>query len=105
MTMQVVCAWCGKPKNVETIDPDLPISHGIHKECIPKMKGESFIEPVLEVKPVLGQEAVVPCYGIGRITNILANGDIEVTPYVCGYPMTFDKKNVMLIKLQTVKEK
>lgn len=97
--MQTICAWCGKPKNVETINPELPISHGICKECGQKLRNE-YME-----KPILGQEAVVPCYGIGRITNILANGDIEVTPYVCGYPMTFDKNNVMLIKLQTEKEK
>ena len=50
-------------------------------------------------KPVLGQEAIVPGYGLGRITALHDFGDISVTPYVCGYPMKFDKDNVKLVKI------
>lgn len=98
--MQTICAWCGKPKNVESIDPELPISHGICKECIPKMKNEPL------EKPVLGQEAVVPKHGLGRVTKIFMDGTtIEVTPYVCGSAMAFDKKNVTLVRLNLLKDK
>ena len=51
------------------------------------------------MNPVLGQEAVVPKHGLGRITCLPHDGGIEVTPYVCGYPITFDRKNVVLVKL------
>jgi len=49
-TMQTICAWCGKPKNVEFIDPELPISHGICEECVSKMKNEPLEKPVLRQK-------------------------------------------------------
>jgi len=47
---------------------------------------------------IIGQEAVVPYYGLGRVLSVTKNG-IEVKPYVCGYPMIFDPKNVRLVAL------
>lgn len=46
---------------------------------------------------ILGQEVIVPKYGYGRITaikNEFPGAFIEVTPYVAGYAMRFDPKNV-----------
>ena len=48
---------------------------------------------------VLGQEVVVPRYGVGRITSISDGSSfpylaIGVTPYVAKYEMHFDPKNV-----------
>lgn len=47
---------------------------------------------------VVGQEAVVPGYGLGRITEITKDY-IQVEPYVAGYPMKFDPKNIRPVKL------
>ena len=47
---------------------------------------------------VIGQEAVVPTYGLGRITAI-TKSYIEVEPYIAAYKMQFDPKNVKPIKL------
>lgn len=47
---------------------------------------------------VIGQEAVVPGYGLGRITSITKDA-IQVEPYIAGYPMDFDPKNVKPVKL------
>lgn len=71
------------------------------------------------IEAILGQEVVVRGYGVGRITNLTQRGftgtrtgrwpfrvytetrhafpfigKIGVTPYACGYEMTFDEHNV-----------
>ncbi|MCP3686206.1 MAG: hypothetical protein GY861_26465 [bacterium] len=48
---------------------------------------------------IIGQEAAVPEYGLGRVISYSGRMFIEVKPYVCGYVMKFDPKNVRLIKL------
>ena len=58
--------------------------------------------PNFKIKPVIGQEAVVPEYGLGRVISFRDKEParyIEVKPYICGYPMIFDPKNVKLIKI------
>ena len=52
--------------------------------------------------PIIGQEAVVPEYGLGRVVSFKDNMPeqyIEVRPYVADYPMRFDPKNVKLIRI------
>lgn len=56
--------------------------------------------------PIIGQEAVVPEYGLGKvisfrnnITERLAPNFVEVKPYACDYSMKFDPKNVRLVKI------
>ena len=54
------------------------------------------------LNPVIGQEAVVPKYGLGRVISFRNKEParyIEVKPYICGYPMLFDPKNVKLTKI------
>lgn len=48
--------------------------------------------------PILGQEAIVPGYGLGRVTEITRDR-FGVTPYVAGYQMLFDPKNVELVRI------
>ena len=55
-------------------------------------------------KPIIGQEAVVPGYGLGRVVKIHKFDQIEVHPYVCDYPMVFDEKNVKLVKINYEEE-
>ena len=50
----------------------------------------------------IGQEAVVPGYGLGRVVsfrNDISKSFVEVKPYISEVPMKFDPKNVHLIKL------
>jgi len=47
---------------------------------------------------VIGQEAIVPKYGLGRILEVTKDM-IAVKPYICDYPMAFDPNNVQVIKL------
>ena len=42
---------------------------------------------------VIGQEAVVPGHGLGPIKAITKDS-IRVEPYIAGYPMDIDPKNV-----------
>lgn len=52
--------------------------------------------------PIIGQEAVVPEFGLGRVVsfkNNITEQYIEVRPYVADYPMRFDLKNVQLVKI------
>ena len=55
--------------------------------------------------PILGQEAVVSPYGLGRVTQISDkkfHGNhifIGVTPYICNYQMKFDPRNVRLVSI------
>ena len=51
------------------------------------------------MKPIIGQEAVVPKYGLGRVVDIKSHNGIEVRPYICNYSMIFDAKNVKLVKI------
>jgi len=55
------------------------------------------------MKPIIGQEAVVPEYGLGRVVSIHSYG-IEVRPYICDYSMTFDADNVKLVKIHYEEE-
>ena len=51
---------------------------------------------------ILGQEAIVPVYGLGRITSFCSmfpNEYIGVTPYIAGYAMHFDPQNVELVQI------
>lgn len=51
---------------------------------------------------VIGQEAVVPKYGLGRVVSFsdkFPNHYVEVEPYVAGYAMKFDPKNVRLVEI------
>lgn len=50
---------------------------------------------------IIGQEAVVPEYGLGRVVsfNLECPNYIEVRPYICDYTMKFDSKNVQLVKI------
>jgi hypothetical protein len=53
--------------------------------------------------PIIGQEAVVPEYGLGRVINFsFGKGKefIEVKPYVAGYAMCFSPKNVKLVPIK-----
>ena len=47
---------------------------------------------------IIGQEAVVPKYGLGRIVQV-TDTMLYVKPYICDYPMAFDPNNVQVIKL------
>jgi hypothetical protein len=52
--------------------------------------------------PVIGQEAVVPTYGLGHVVSFkddMHNKYIEVKPYISCYPMKFDPENVQLVKI------
>ena len=52
--------------------------------------------------PIIGQEAIVPKYGLGRVVSFKKNmleQYIEVRPYIIDYPMRFDPKNVTLVKI------
>ena len=55
------------------------------------------------MKPIIGQEAVVPGYGLGRVVSIHTY-NIEVRPYICGYSMVFDADNVKLVKIHYEEE-
>lgn len=51
--------------------------------------------------PIIGQEAVVPEYGLGRISYIsYKENKIGVIPHIAGYEMKFDIKNIKLVKIQ-----
>lgn len=58
------------------------------------------------MKIILGQEVIVDCHGLGRVTSIGPDFDcggvvkpkyIGVTPYVANFEMKFDPNNVELI--------
>lgn len=52
--------------------------------------------------PIIGQEAVVPNFGLGRVISFkdrMPEQYIEVKPYICKYGMKFDPKNVQLVKV------
>lgn len=52
--------------------------------------------------PIIGQEAVVPEYGLGRVVSFkdsIPEQYIKVKPYIADYPMKFDPKNVQLVKI------
>ena len=49
--------------------------------------------------PIIGQEAVVPDFGVGRVISFKPSEYIEILSYVSGYPMKFDPKNVKLVKI------
>jgi len=52
--------------------------------------------------PIIGQEAIVPEYGLGRVVSFkdkMPEQYIRVRPYICGYPMNFDPKNVELVEI------
>lgn len=56
--------------------------------------------------PVIGQEAVVPEHGLGRITAICPERNldgnpkwIQVRPYVANYDMKFDPHNVRTVEI------
>lgn len=54
------------------------------------------------VHPIIGQEAVVPKYGLGRVVSFHfdpPNSHIEVRPYICGHSMNFDPSNVELVHI------
>lgn len=51
--------------------------------------------------PILGQDAVVPMFGLGRIINI-TDDYVSVKSYVTGQVCNFDLCNVRLIKLNYV---
>jgi hypothetical protein len=48
--------------------------------------------------PIIGQEAVVPDYGLSRVVSV-GHSFIEVKPYTIDYTMKFDPKNVKLVKI------
>ena len=50
---------------------------------------------------IIGQEAVVPGYGLGRIISFTPTY-IEVTPYISSVPLKFDPCNVKIVPLTTV---
>lgn len=50
--------------------------------------------------PILGQEAIVPGGGLGRIVKLHDDGDISVLPYICDYPSKYDKNNVKLVEIK-----
>ena len=53
--------------------------------------------------PIIGQEAVVKGYGLGRVISYkdsFPKQYIEVKPYACDYPMKFDHKNVKLVSIK-----
>lgn len=53
--------------------------------------------------PIIGQEAIVPKYGLGRVIGFrdeFPHQHIEVKPYVCGYSMKFAPHNVELLAIQ-----
>lgn len=54
------------------------------------------------IHPIIGQEAVVPVYGLGRVVDFVDNMPdrwIEVRPYEGNYTMNFDPENVRLVKI------
>ena len=48
---------------------------------------------------VIGQEAVVPEFGLGRVISF-DRGYVEVRPYMLEYPMKFDPINVKLVEIR-----
>lgn len=57
--------------------------------------------------PIIGQEAVVPEYGLGRITAVCPEKDLEgnpkwiqVKPYVANYDMQFAPHNVRRVEIK-----
>ena len=54
--------------------------------------------------PILGQEAIVPLYGIGRITSFnIKKKTINVETYVGGVIREYDSDNVTFVKDLTLK--
>lgn len=54
------------------------------------------------VHPIIGQEAVVPTYGLGRVISFVDNmpdRGIEIRPYGAKYIMKFEPENVRLVKI------
>lgn len=52
--------------------------------------------------PIIGQEAVVPDHGLGRVESYKDNSPelyIEVKPYILGYSLKFAPENVRLVKI------
>lgn len=47
---------------------------------------------------IIGQECVVPGYGLGRVMSFTKD-TIKVEPYMMGYSMDFSPTNVKLVKL------
>ncbi len=48
--------------------------------------------------PTIGQEAIVPQYGLGRVVSYIGN-TITVRPYMSGHEMEFDSVNVKLVRI------
>ena len=40
MTIQIVCAWCGKSMGTKQGDTNLPVSHSICPDCAEKTRSE-----------------------------------------------------------------
>jgi len=57
------------------------------------------------MRPILGQECIVPNYGLGRVTDLPTSSYryIGVTPYIAGHQMHFAVENVWLVKLETTR--
>lgn len=54
------------------------------------------------VHPIIGQECVVPTYGLGRVTGFVDNMPdiwIGVRPYEANFICNFEPKNVRLVKI------
>jgi hypothetical protein len=54
------------------------------------------------LQPILGQEAIVPKYGLGRVTSLnftMPNIYVGVTPYVAGHELKFAPENVTLVPI------
>lgn len=57
--------------------------------------------------PIIGQEAVVPKYGLGRVvsfSDVMPDLHIKVRPYINHYIMKFDPTNVRLVEIKLEKK-
>jgi hypothetical protein len=55
---------------------------------------------MVDKEPIIGQEAIVPGYGLGRVVSFdltFPHEYIRVRPYICNYEMDFAPHNVELI--------
>ena len=60
------------------------------------------------IHPVIGQEAVVPRYGLGRVVGFVdrvPDRGIEIRPYGTRYVMKFEPEDVRLVRINYTKEK
>ena len=65
-------------------------------------KEEEVVQVPSFEHPVIGQEAVVPQYGLGRVVGFydkMPERFIIVEPYVGKNPMNFEPGNVKLVKI------